>query len=282
MGRNDRVSHPLLPTIRIGQHDITRLVIGGNPFSGNSHMSAERDAEFADYYTNAAIVDALFECERQGINTVQARGDRHIIRALREYRNAGGTMHFIAQTASELADLHGNVRQIAAAGAIGAYHHGSRTDSLWRAGRIDEVLPLLDTMRQSGLLVGLGTHLPEVVQYAEEHGWDIDFYLACVYTLGQRPRESAIVSGAQQEETFDDADRDVMFNTIRATPKPCFAFKILAAGRNCATAAAVREAFEIAFANIKPTDAVIVGMVQKHINQVEMNARIVREICATR
>lgn len=270
--------HPLLPTIRIGAHDITRLVIGGNPFSGGSHQNAEMDKAFVDYYTNANIVDALLECERQGINTMQNRGDRHIQRAINEYRNAGGTMQWIVQIASELADLHGHVRQLAAAGAMGIYHHGSRTDALWRAGRIDEVLPLLQTMRDCGVLVGLASHLPEVIEYAEEQGWDVDFYLTCFYTLGSEREGSQIVTGRQQREVYDDADRDAMCRVIRATPKPCFAFKILAAGRNCATPEAVREAFEYAFANIKPTDAVIVGMYQEHINQVEMNARIAREI----
>ncbi len=68
------------------------------------------------------------------MTAMQSRGDRHIMRALREYRAAGGTMQWIAQTASELADLAANVRAIAAAGAIGAYHHGSRTDRLWARG----------------------------------------------------------------------------------------------------------------------------------------------------
>ena len=269
----------MLPTIRIGDREITRLVIGGNPFSGGSHLSAEMDRAFIDYHTNANIVQTLLECERQGLNTMQSRGDRHIMRALHEYRNAGGTMQWIAQTASELRDLHGNVRQIAAAGAIGIYHHGSRTDALWHDGHIDQVKELLATMRQCGVLVGLGTHLPEVVEYAEEHDWDVDFYLTSLYALTRQRRESPLVSGQQQKQVFYDEDREAMCKVIRATPKPCFAFKILAASRKCATPESVREAFEYAFANIKPTDAVIVGMYQEHANQVAMNAGIVREIC---
>ena len=38
--------------------------------------------------------------------------------------------------------------------------------------------------------------------------------------------------------------------------------------------------FETAFANIKPTDAVIVGMYQQFGDQVGENATIVRQICA--
>jgi hypothetical protein len=57
---------------------------------------------------------------------------------------------------------------------------------------------------------------------------------------------------------------------------------VLAAGRRINTAAEVRGCFETALANIKPTDALIVGMYQQFGDQVGENAAIVREICARR
>jgi hypothetical protein len=50
-------------------------------------------------------------------------------------------------------------------------------------GRINEVQPLLTVMRDQGLQVGVGTHIPEVIDYIEERGWDVDFYMACLYNL---------------------------------------------------------------------------------------------------
>jgi hypothetical protein len=269
---------PLLPAVSLGAHSVSRLIVGGNPFSGGSHTSPEMDNAFLDYYTTDNIKTALFECERQGLNAMQTRGDRHIIRVLREYRNEGGTLQWIAQTASEMRDLPGNISSIAAAGAIACYHHGTRTDGLWRNGRLDEVRDLLSVMRDSGMAVGVGTHLPEVIGYIEEHGWDVDFYMACFYTLG-RPRPKDGTLGAfLPGEVYADADRERMVQTIRATSKTCLAFKILAASRNCGTPDSVREAIAYAFANIKPTDAVVVGMFQRDCNQVAMNARIVRDV----
>jgi len=46
--------------------------------------------------------------------------------------------------------------------------------------------------------------------------------------------------------------------------------------------AQIRQCFETAFSNIKPSDAVIVGMYQQLNDQVGENAAIVREICARR
>ena len=69
-----------------------------------------------------------------------------------------------------------------------------------------------------------------------------------------------------------------MFKAIQGTKKPCLAYKVLAAGRRIGSPAEVRRCFEEAFAGIKPTDAVIVGMYQQFGDQVGENAAIVREI----
>src|SRR5437016_9378119 len=147
-----------LPSIQFGCRRVSRLIIGGNPFSGNSHMSPELDGEMADWYTNERIKAALFEAERHGITAMLSRGDRHIIRMNREYRNEGGKLDWICQIASELADLKGHIRQAAASGAMAIYHHGTRTDNLWHAGKIDEAHELLKAMRDTGVVVGFGSH----------------------------------------------------------------------------------------------------------------------------
>lgn len=271
---------PHLPTVRFGGVDVTRLIIGGNPFSGYSHYSPELDNEMMDYFTTERIKATLFEAERCGLTAMQSRGDRHILRMLREYRNEGGRLHWIAQIASEMADLKANIRQIAAAGAIATYHHGSRSDNLWHAGRIDEARELLKVMRDCGLAVGMGSHIPEVIEYVEEKGWDVDFYLCSVYNLNKQHRESQLVSGRRSEEIFDDADRERMFRVIQSVSKPCLVIKIMGAGRNCATPEQTRATFAYTFARIKPSDMVVVGMFPKHRNQIEENARYVQEVCA--
>jgi hypothetical protein len=87
-----------------------------------------------------------------------------------------------------------------------------------------------------------------------------------------------LVTGKRVEEPFDDEDREVACAFIRDTEKPCIAYKILAASRKRGSQAEIHEAFCYAFDNIKPRDVVNVGMFQKHMDQVGMNARAVREI----
>jgi hypothetical protein len=268
-----------LPTVPFGPTTVSRLIVGVNPFSGNSHASSALSEEMADYFTADRIVRTLLRCQELGMTAMQMRADRHILRVIREYRNRGGTMGFIAQTASEMADLPGNIQRIAGAGAIGAYHHGSRTDSLWLEGRIDEVLPLLKVMRDVGLQVGLGTHIPEVIDYVEEAGWDIDFYMACFYNLNRKPRMGGISGGgpAPEPEGFLDEDRECMARRILATDKTVLGFKFLAAGRKCGAPDTTREAFRWAFAHIKPKDALVVGMFPKYRDQVKENIEYTKQ-----
>ena len=271
-----------IPLVRIGQHAVSRLIVGGNPFSGNSHVSAGLDEEMADYFTAENIKRTLRDCEAAGITAVQARGDRHIQRVLREFRNEGGSLDWIAQTASELASQRGHVKRLAELGAAAIYHHGSRTDNRWHSGRMEEVHELLKAIRDTGVAVGLGTHIPEVIEFAEENDWDVDFYMACLYNLNRTERQSAIVVGssADSSEKFYAEDRHRMLATIRATPRPCLAFKVLAASRHCESPETTRDAFRHALTGIKPGDAMVVGMFPKYIDQVRQNAGFVAEICA--
>ena len=99
-----------LPRIRIGSLEVSKLIVGGNPFSGISHQSVERNDEMADYYTTAKIKETLADCERCGINTFIGRADNHIARLIREYRNEGGAIQWIAQSAPERKDIVHNLQ----------------------------------------------------------------------------------------------------------------------------------------------------------------------------
>ncbi len=270
---------PMLPTIKIGDANISRLIVGGNPFSGNSHVNGEVDQQMREYFSTARIKETLFRCMENGINTMQMRGDMHIMRMIMEFRQDGGDMHWIAQTASEYGSHEGNVNQIMSYKPAAIYHHGSLTDSLFKAGRYEELKQRLEVIRGTGVPVGLGTHMPEVLEYAEEHNWDVDFYMASVYnlSLGYDRVSSAITGKANTGERFEEEDIPVMYRMIRQVSKPCLAFKILGATRRCATQETVRAAFDEAFENIKDTDAVVVGMYPKNEDQPRLNSLYTEE-----
>src|SRR5512140_3784592 len=98
-----------MPRVRIGKHEFSRLMVGGNPVSGNSHQSGPLDRQMRDYFSAENVKKMLGACEQAGINTWQSRADRHIMRLLNEYRVEGGKIQWLAQTASELADIPRNI-----------------------------------------------------------------------------------------------------------------------------------------------------------------------------
>ena len=268
-----------LPTVNFCGEEISKLVIGGNPFSGNSHQSNEMDEEMQDFFTTQKIKDTLKQCLENGINAAQLRGDKHIARILREFRQEGNQIHWIGQTASEIIPFENNVRFIKNNGAYALYHHGTVTDNLFKAGEYAEIERRLRVIRESGMAVGLGSHMPEVFEYAETHHWDVDFYMCCVYNLSKVERISSAFTGKMNEgEPFDEEDRQIMFSFIRSTDKPCLAFKILGAGRRCTDPTDVENAFTEALTSIKPNDAIVVGMFPRDRDQVTENADLVRKI----
>jgi hypothetical protein len=48
---------------------------------------------------------------------------------------------------------------------IGIYTWGFWTDRSWRLGKIDETRDFLSQVRQAGVMVGVGTHIPGVIEY---------------------------------------------------------------------------------------------------------------------
>ncbi|MFP4105092.1 MAG: hypothetical protein ACLFVU_03285 [Phycisphaerae bacterium] len=278
---SDRTNGPL-SLVDIGNGvRVSRFIIGHNPPAGCSHQSKQVDAEMKAHYHAENVLKLYSEAEQAGVGTFLIRGDYRMLNFLELYRRAGGGMNVISQTASEMHDVFQNIRVLAAAGIPAIYHHGSQTDRFWREGRIDETENYLKCMRDCGVAVGLATHQPEIIEYAEEKGWDIDFYMACFYNISRRPRHSSLVTGqcSYDREEYLDEDREKMCGIIRRVDKPCLGFKILAAGRNCDTQQDVAAAFEYAYTNIKPQDACVVGIYTKQADQLQRNLQYAQEAC---
>ncbi|HPO07446.1 MAG TPA: hypothetical protein PLZ55_02170 [bacterium] len=236
-----------MPTIRIGSLAVSRLIIGGNPFSGHAHQPGNVGRQMTDWYTVERIKSTLEQAADVGVNTFLGRADQHIMRMLQEYWNGEGRIrNWIAQSAPEFADMSRNIREVAECGGKGMYIQGAHTDKLFKAGKLDAVRPWLDEIRERGMLVGVGSHRPDVLLLIQDKGWPVDFYMQCCYNLSDR------------DEEYLAEDREKAFATIRQLEKPVIAFKILAAGRNNS-----EESFQCAFKNIKNTDAVCVGFFMK-------------------
>ena len=175
-----------IPQVDFFGHKISRLICGGNPLSGFSHVSPALDREMIEFYNMPNLQALLDECWKQGINTFQSRGDRHQMRMYLEHQQRGGKMQWIAQTASEFADISANIAEIARYNPIAIYHHGTHTDNSWHTEKIDAVRDVVKAIHDQGLPAGVASHIPEVIEYMESGGWETDFYMCCFYNLARQ------------------------------------------------------------------------------------------------
>ena len=276
---------PLLPTVRWGKHEITRLLVGHNPIKGVSHFSPQLDQEMRQWFAAEPhrSVAMLHRCQQVGINACQMgfrTSERNMIEdALRKYYEEGGTLKWIATFYSMPTDAAAAKEELARIlqmrpRPIGVQQAGTTTDPLLKDGKVDASLENLKRFRDTGLLVGLGSHNHEAIDHAADKGWDVDFYQCSFYrsAFGPKPQRPG--------ELFEDEDRQSMVKTIRQVPKPCIAFKVLGGNRHCSSPKSLEDALRFAMKSIKPSDVILLGMWQKQKDQVSENADLVRKILA--
>lgn len=269
-----------LPTIKLGSHEVTRLIIGGNPVYGYSHFNKHFDHHLTDWHTPDRVLELLRRCEECGINTWQNSYAERTLSDLERYRAEGGKLQWLCLGKPDWEQHPDHIDDAARHKPIGISPHGSLNERLHRQKKYDVLTGLLKRIRDQGVLVGLSAHDPTLIEESESRGWDVDYYMCCLYFLTRTREEHQKILGNDVPlgEVYLPSDPPRMFRVIQSTRKPCLAYKVLAAGRRISTPAEVRKCFEAAFANIKPTDGVIVGMYQKFGDQVGENAALVREL----
>ncbi len=270
-----------LPTVPFKDHRLTKLLIGSNPLYGYSHFNAILDQTMREWYTPDRRIEVLKTAEAAGINTWQTHYNEPTITDWKRYRAEGGKMNVLLLADFALLKDWSLLKETAKLGPIGIAHHGNRTDDRFRDGQMKVVHDFTKAVHDVGVPAGVSTHNPAVVKYIEEQGWDIDYYMTCLYRVSRTVEEARReFNEAPLGETFMEKDPERMTAVVRKTKRTCFAFKLLGAGRTINKPEWVENAFRCAIRNIKPQDAVIVGMFPKFKNEVQENVDLVRRITA--
>lgn len=264
----------MLPTMKIGELEITRLIVGSNPFTGKSHMDSATDSDMKSHFTDEKAFEMMKRCEEVGINAIQSRGSLPVMDLIYRYRKNGGKLHWLAQTGKNLTTFDEELDEMLKYKPSAICIHGELSDDLFLTNRLHMLGELLDRMRKFGLPVGICSHFPEVLTYAEQNGLKPDYYMASVYNLFQPDRSNDLVKTG---ERFEYSDVPKMYEVIRSLSAPTFALKILGAGRRCETQEEVKSAFFEAFSSMKGGDGVLVGMFDKYIDQPALNAKYTLE-----
>ncbi len=269
-------STPQVPKMRFFSAEISRVVLGVNPFYGFAHFNNNFGATMKEWYTPERVCEVLHQCNHYGINAFNYvhldRGPQDWARFVAE----GGKMHLIIQVTAG-ADAGMLVKSLK---PLALQRQGEVVDDAFQNGTMETVREWCKKARDLGVLVGVGTHIPEVIAKVEEENWDVDFYSGCVYNRRRTADEwKKMLNGELLEmphEIYLQSDPPRMYKVMRQTRKPCFAFKVLAAGR--ITGTGIEQAFRTAFDSLKPTDGIYLGMFPRYRDEVRENVEVIQRI----
>ncbi|MGE5571055.1 MAG: twin-arginine translocation signal domain-containing protein [Rhodospirillales bacterium] len=257
-----------VPKVKFGKYELSRFMIGSNPFNGTAHFNRTLDGVMREWYRSGKVVEVMRRCEGFGINCYNYVHAPRLYAAWEHYAAEGGKMHIVAQAYQD-----DPTEMVKALKPAGVWVIGERVDTAWRRNQLNTIRDYCKKLRDLGVeMVGVGSHIPEVLALVEEQGWDVDFYAGCVYNRRRTQEElQRLMSGElpeQIQEVYLQGDPPRMYRVFRQTKKPCVAFKILAAGR----VSNVEAAFKLAFESIKPIDLVCVGLFPYLKDEVKENA----------
>jgi len=283
-----------LPLTSLGEHHVTRLIVGSNPVYGYSHFNAQYDQHMREWYTDERIVKLLSDCEKAGINTWQASFNWDMKRQFPKIRGAGCKIQFICLAASWHFDeksgrtpeevLKGTMECAkAAAGfkAMAIAFHGHATDLLFRADKIDLLKDYIDCVHDLGAAAGISTHNPKILTTLEEKAFKNDFYMAGLHYVSRHPEDWVKEIGTVPlDEGWIAADPPRMAEAVKNVSKPTLVYKVLGAGRKCNSEGQKQEAITWAYKNIKPIDATIIGLYPRYSDQITETIKMVHTALA--
>ena len=245
-----------LPMGKIGNLNVSRLVLGGSPLQ---HYVHARDLAFvhslmAHYNTPAKILETLALAEQRGINTVVAHPSGpagNTLALLKRHREKhGGKMQWIIAPQEPietgLARYGDRVQKLVDDGADAIYVWGVQADALASRGQADAIARAVDLIKPHGIPCGVGAHWLGVIEACQKNKIPADFYIK---TLHHHRYPSA---GLNYDSSWCTNPEETIA-LMKGVAQPWIAFKVLAAG-----AIPPADGFRYAFAN--GADFVLAGM----------------------
>jgi uncharacterized membrane protein YphA (DoxX/SURF4 family) len=257
-----------LPKGKLGNHEISRLVMGGNLIGGWAHA---RDLIYAPslfkaYNTEKKVYETLMLCENAGINSINI-GFPSFPLMVKYKKMTGSKIKIISQVAPNMknGDIYEQINQAIDYGVDILQVQGNWCDWLVRDQNLDVIVKMMDRIRSQGYTAGLGAHTIDSFIICEENGILPDYYMKTMHHdnyWSAHPRENRVafeVDGKKHADhnMFHDncfcpfPDRTVEF--VNRTNLPVMGFKVLAAG-----AIPPADGFRWAFEN--GADFICVGM----------------------
>jgi hypothetical protein len=249
-----------MPTIKLGDLVVSRLILGSNPFFGFDHGNPQASGkDMTDFYTDEKIKAVLDAAADQGISAVWVPCYERWVKLWQEYRDKGGKLKiWIAQPDRQPIDKE--ILIAVNGGAKAVCIQGAAIDAQVAGGKWDTVRSWLELIKKNGLPAGMATHTATVHLQAEEKGMPTDFYHQTMY----RP-DNYVKEGLEES-----------LRVVEKLSKPVVAYKVLGAGRF-----APKDALPPLLKRLKAKDGLCLGMYPKAKDEIAENAALVRSLSAT-
>ncbi|HEY5509811.1 MAG TPA: DoxX family protein [Prolixibacteraceae bacterium] len=269
-----------LPKGKIGKHEISRLIAGGNLIGGWAHS---RDliyvsTLFKAYNTEQKVYETLMLAEQAGINTINIGFASNPL--LEKYKKmTGSKIKVITQVHPPLDNMKlsaigpntdpksffTNIDRAIDYGVDIIQVQGNWCDWLVRDKKLEVIHEMLEHIRSQGYPAGLGAHSVESLIACQEQGIIPDYYMKTMHHdqyWSAHPRENRFPFEVDGKEYLDHnrfhnnmfclfPERTVEF--LNQTKVPVMGFKVLAAG-----AIEPEDGFKWAYNN--GADFICVGM----------------------
>lgn len=187
----------LFPRTTVGGVSLSRLIIGTNWILGWSHTGAAADSMIRrTHATPEAIADLLEVFLRAGVDTIMGpfAGKPHLADGMKMAQDRTGRRLILVDTPIMNVDDSPAARKEAAAviaqsrrnGTTFCFPHHSSAEQLVNKNRqiIDRLPDYLKMIRDEGLIPGLSAHMPELVVYSDQNGYDVETYIQIFNCMG--------------------------------------------------------------------------------------------------
>lgn len=212
----------------VGGISVSRLIVGTNWIAGYSHRSASADQMIKDRHASPESITPILDTfMKHGVDTVMAPFgmNPHIVEAIHRTEEKFGREMIMVDTPvinvddNEAARKEAQqvIRESAAGGSkICLIHHYSAEQLVNKNRRtMDRLDDYTKMIRDAGMVPGLSAHMPELVIYSDENGYDVETYIQIYNCMG----------------FLMQVEVEAVANIIRNAKKPVMTIKPLAAGR---------------------------------------------------
>jgi hypothetical protein len=185
------------PSTIVGGVSLSRMIIGTNWMLGWSHRGKAADDRIKEYHsTKDKMVEMIEAFQTYGVDTLMAPISQQplMIEAVKYAQDKTGKKLYLIDTpiinvddtAQGRREAEAAIKKSAEIGSTFCLMHHSCVEQLVNKnkGVINRIDDYTKMIRDAGMLPGLGAHMPEVIVYSDENGYDVETYIQIYNCMG--------------------------------------------------------------------------------------------------